>query len=260
MKIGIGFDKYFDKVDQYTEGDCMATFEKAVGLEGENILQAHSDDEVPINVCEVTFINCDQNESEFMAEFRHQVETKEREVSIYIISTKNEILSTNHISDVDITYPFKDENNNLNLTIDGWLAASEKGFFEIAERYLDYGISELGTWKALPSDKVHGWLEAAVKFHSNRNDVSGKTVSIDSDGLDSEYKFHCALGEAVNGPLGYFGRGLDGLSDCFCGDFGVRGNFTLNWRNHKEYKKRFPDYFFWIVDVFRSGNQTINLL
>lgn len=137
--------------------------------------------------------------------------------------------------------------------------ASKEGFFEIAEKHLDSGFRDLGAWKNLPPKKVSGWLEAAVRFHSSQIDVANKVVAIDSDGLDSELKFHCAPGEAVNGPGGYFGRGLDELADCFCGGFGVEGDFTLKWTNHEAYKDRFPDYFASIVDVFHSRNRKLIL-
>ncbi|WP_406378341.1 hypothetical protein [Streptomyces sp. NBC_00197] len=41
--------------------------------------------------------------------------------------------------------------------------------------------------------------------------------------------FHCALGEAVNGPGGYFGRSLDTLGACLRGGWGAERPFTLVW-------------------------------
>ncbi|MEU0544614.1 barstar family protein [Nocardia sp. NPDC005978] len=41
--------------------------------------------------------------------------------------------------------------------------------------------------------------------------------------------FYCALGEAINGPGGYFGWNLDALADCLCGGFGATWPFTLRW-------------------------------
>lgn len=38
-----------------------------------------------------------------------------------------------------------------------------------------------------------------------------------------------ALGEAVNGPGGYYGSNLDALVDCLRGDFGPVPPFTLVW-------------------------------
>ncbi|MEV4685658.1 barstar family protein [Streptomyces kurssanovii] len=51
-------------------------------------------------------------------------------------------------------------------------------------------------------------------------------------GLDSFWK---AVGEAVNGPGGYFGRNLDALADCLSGGFGTPddGDFVFEWRDHE---------------------------
>lgn len=50
-------------------------------------------------------------------------------------------------------------------------------------------------------------------------------------GLDSFWE---AIGEAVNGPGGYFGRGLDAFADCLGGGFGTPedGSFVIEWRDH----------------------------
>jgi RNAse (barnase) inhibitor barstar len=51
-------------------------------------------------------------------------------------------------------------------------------------------------------------------------------------GLDSFWK---AVGEAVNGPGGYFGRNLDALADCLSGGFGTPddGDFVFEWHDHE---------------------------
>ncbi|MFJ8075990.1 barstar family protein [Streptomyces sp. NPDC096176] len=50
--------------------------------------------------------------------------------------------------------------------------------------------------------------------------------------LDSFWK---AIGEAVNGPGGYFGRNLDALADCLGGGYGTPddGDFVIEWRDHE---------------------------
>ncbi len=45
--------------------------------------------------------------------------------------------------------------------------------------------------------------------------------------------FFCALGEAVNGPGGYFSRCMDGVADALCGGFGATRPFTLVWHDHE---------------------------
>lgn len=48
--------------------------------------------------------------------------------------------------------------------------------------------------------------------------------------------FYAAVGEAVNGPGGYFGTNLDALSDCLTGGFGTPedDDFAFIWVNADE--------------------------
>ncbi|MGQ4486211.1 barstar family protein [Streptomyces sp. 372A] len=49
-------------------------------------------------------------------------------------------------------------------------------------------------------------------------------------GLDS---FWTVVGEAVNGPGGYFGRNLDAFADCLSGGMGAPDDdFVFEWRDH----------------------------
>lgn len=43
--------------------------------------------------------------------------------------------------------------------------------------------------------------------------------------------FYCAIGEAINGPGGYFGWNLDTLDDCLSGGFGAQAPFRLAWHD-----------------------------
>lgn len=47
--------------------------------------------------------------------------------------------------------------------------------------------------------------------------------------------FYQEIGEAVNGPGGYFGANLDALWDCLRGGFGTpeEGGYTIRWLNCK---------------------------
>ncbi|GGP72286.1 barstar family protein [Streptomyces sindenensis] len=48
--------------------------------------------------------------------------------------------------------------------------------------------------------------------------------------------FWLVMGEAVNGPGGYFGRGLDSFADCLRGGFGTPedDDFAVDWHDHVE--------------------------
>ncbi|MDN3296762.1 barstar family protein [Streptomyces ficellus] len=57
--------------------------------------------------------------------------------------------------------------------------------------------------------------------------IEGRRVT----GLES---FWQVIGEAVNGPGGYFGRNLDAFADCLSGGFGTPDgdDFVIEWRDH----------------------------
>ena len=52
-------------------------------------------------------------------------------------------------------------------------------------------------------------------------DVRERDIVLNGEFIRDIPSFYLSLGEAVNGPGGYFGKSLDALSDCFCGGFGV---------------------------------------
>lgn len=54
--------------------------------------------------------------------------------------------------------------------------------------------------------------------------------------------FYCALGEAINGPGGYFGWNLDAVDDCLGGRFGASPPFTLEWQHSDIARSRLVDH------------------
>ncbi|MEU9199846.1 barstar family protein [Streptomyces sp. NPDC048332] len=60
------------------------------------------------------------------------------------------------------------------------------------------------------------------------------TYVIDGSEVTGPERFWDVVGEAVNGPGGYFGRGLDSFADCLRGGMGTPddGDFVLEWRDH----------------------------
>ncbi|TDF93060.1 barstar family protein [Paenibacillus piri] len=57
------------------------------------------------------------------------------------------------------------------------------------------------------------------KFHTIRSKEQVNTI--DGELIQDVETFYIALGEAVNGPFGYYGACLNGFEDCLCGDFGL---------------------------------------
>ncbi|SHF92587.1 barstar family protein [Streptoalloteichus hindustanus] len=97
-------------------------------------------------------------------------------------------------------------------------------------------LTRKGMWWSLGPAGRHAWLSVALHHHSYRNlpdDPRGTVYELDGSHIVDEDSFYCALGEAVNGPGGYFGWNLDALDDCLRGRWGATKPFTLHW-NHSD--------------------------
>ena len=95
-------------------------------------------------------------------------------------------------------------------------------------------VVEIGLWKQLPRAARTGWLAAAYARHFAfiglwHQKESGTIVELDGRCIDGLDAFFCAIGEAVNGPAGYFGKNLNGFADCAMGGFGIKPPWILRW-------------------------------
>ena len=97
-----------------------------------------------------------------------------------------------------------------------------------------------GRWRPLSRAQREQWLIAACNRHFKKlrrrqgwKDAEAGTVFvIDGAAIVDHPALLCALGEAINGPGGYFG-GMKSLSlqDCLFGSFGVTLPFVLRIEN-----------------------------
>ncbi|WP_405462833.1 barstar family protein [Streptomyces anulatus] len=96
---------------------------------------------------------------------------------------------------------------------------------------------EPGEWARHPSDWHESWMHVVQTawFDSGRSATryeTGGTAVVDSTAITTRDGFYCALGEAVNGPGGYFGSNLDALFDCLRTMRRDEASpFRLVWRN-----------------------------
>lgn len=243
MRIGFGFDEYPE------EYNCIATFSDAKGLEGEFLVQKDPDG-VSVDLCEIILSDCDITEQEFLKRFHQGVQEYGEHIMIFIMSQSGEIHTSRYVSKMEINKTYLDSKGQTNVKVTGWIHASSMGWYEIVKQRLTSGLNGYGEWKNLPEEKVQGWLQAAINLMPEVEDVADRVVEIDSKGIDVEDKFYCALGEAIHGPGGYFGRGYHALDDCLFKGFGIKGKFTLRWKSHQVFKEKFPKLFEDICEIF----------
>lgn len=91
---------------------------------------------------------------------------------------------------------------------------------------------------------------------------------IDGREIKSTKDFYRAIGCAVNGPGGYFGRNLDALADCLRGGFGTPedGSYEFEWQHSAlsqhyldEVKQGQRSFFDSVRNVFADVGVTLKL-
>ncbi|WP_051731603.1 barstar family protein [Kitasatospora phosalacinea] len=88
-----------------------------------------------------------------------------------------------------------------------------------------------GSWRGLSTAAKGAWQSLALHLRGPGPDRSGGEYHLDGRGVEDATGLHCAIGEAVNGPGGYYGQEWNGLRDCLGGGFGVVPPFTLVWHD-----------------------------
>ncbi|WP_239086952.1 barstar family protein [Catellatospora methionotrophica] len=104
---------------------------------------------------------------------------------------------------------------------------------EIWDLWYTGGPAERNAWAGYDAALRHEWAGAALAHHRHgASDLDARQVyHLDGRFVTDLDGFYCAIGEAVNGPGGYFGWNLSALHDCLTGGWGARTPFTLVWHD-----------------------------
>lgn len=107
---------------------------------------------------------------------------------------------------------------------------------------------EKGEWLQWPVSYQNAWLHVVQNswFASNRKAARygvSEVVDLDGGQISTKSGFFCALGEAVNGPGGYFGSNLDALADCISSSDGEGPPVKIVWRNFQASQKSLDHVF-----------------
>ncbi|MFI1911252.1 barstar family protein [Streptomyces microflavus] len=98
-------------------------------------------------------------------------------------------------------------------------------------------LNRKGLWHSLDPEGRRAWLSVAMwsreyqRREHSEDAAPGQVFTLDGREVVDADSFYCALGEAINGPGGYFGWNLAAVDDCLGGGFGASPPFTLEWRH-----------------------------
>ncbi|WP_322621007.1 barstar family protein [Streptomyces acidicola] len=121
----------------------------------------------------------------------------------------------------------------VDLTLEPWSERPPTAAEEVWEIWDRGRPTEPNLWAARSSEGREFWLGTALAHHDQDrpDEPSGGTYHLDGRHVTDEPGFLCAMGEAVNGPGGYFGRNYAALNDCLAGRWGAARPFTLVWHH-----------------------------
>ncbi|WP_326633585.1 MULTISPECIES: barstar family protein [unclassified Streptomyces] len=122
----------------------------------------------------------------------------------------------------------------IDLELDGEFAPVPGYARPIWERWLAGPPDARGAWAGLDTRQRGAWLDLVRERgcrleHQDR--PTGHAYVLEGQHITDEPSLYLALGEAVNGPGGYFGGCLGALVDCLGGNFGYTAPATLLWRD-----------------------------
>jgi hypothetical protein len=123
----------------------------------------------------------------------------------------------------------------IDLELDGELFTPVPEYARpIWERWLAGPPHTPGAWARLDTRRRGAWLDLVREracHRTHRDRPARHAYELDGRHITDEPGLYLALGEAVNGPGGYFGGCLAALDDCLRGTFGYTAPATLLWRD-----------------------------
>ncbi|MFF7586060.1 barstar family protein [Kitasatospora purpeofusca] len=123
----------------------------------------------------------------------------------------------------------------IDLELDGDLGPSVPAHARaVWEQWLAGPPDAPGGWARLDTRHRDVWLGLArdrACRRTHRDRPVGRVHELDGRHITDRPGLYLAVGEAVNGPGGYFGGCLDALVDCLRGGFGCTAPATVLWRD-----------------------------
>ncbi|MET9160061.1 barstar family protein [Streptomyces parvulus] len=125
----------------------------------------------------------------------------------------------------------------LDVTVRLWCDQLLPGSAWVWELLRTGRLSRKGLWHSLDAEGRIAWLSVALwsrryqRRERPEDTAPGQVFTLDGRQVVDAAGFYCALGEAINGPGGYFGWNLAAVDDCLRGGFGAAAPFTLAWEN-----------------------------
>ncbi|RKS76736.1 barstar (barnase inhibitor) [Actinomadura pelletieri DSM 43383] len=161
---------------------------------------------------------------------------------IHAVDRGGNVVSTSHMLSVTVTgtRPSPLGVGLVDIDLDsGFADPLPHGAREIWDLWHEGRPTRPNLWSGYDRALRNEWCRAAVShhLHDQPDRPPGRTYDLDGRYVTDLEGFYCALGEAVNGPGGYFGWDPQGLGECLRGEWGATPPFRLRW-HHSDVARR----------------------
>jgi len=218
FKIGVCYD------DGLTNQKYFAYFNDIEGFNGDRIIDFENE------IYQIKLLNGSLS-PEFQEHLMHGIKKLPENIYLVILDEDDKSVGSFFLATVNIIDTVFNLNKTVNLTLNAFMHSAEPGRYKSWEMKMSGEINNKNKWLELKPSERQGWLEMAIKCNQNIQG-RGQHVIVDGTFIEDRDSFYCALGEAINGPGGYFGRNLHALNDCLCGDFGPIPK-SIKWKNSR---------------------------
>ncbi|MFG2889731.1 barstar family protein [Streptomyces sp. NPDC048248] len=139
------------------------------------------------------------------------------------------------------------------------------GAEKIWQRWATGATLHKGEWLQWPVSYQSAWLHVVQNswFASNHGSAQvgvDCVAHLDGTNISTRSGFFCALGEAVNGPGGYFGSNLDALADCIASRFTKGSTVKIVWKDFDTSRELLSDAFLdSVMGVIRESRVDITV-
>ncbi|WP_030548832.1 barstar family protein [Streptomyces albus] len=176
-----------------------------------------------------------------------------------VLDTEGASMGTYFVNDVTVAdvRPSTRGAGLVDLTVTLWCDMALPGADEVWELLRTGRLDRSGLWHGLGPEDRQAWLSVALLSREHRrrgrpDAPPGQVFTLDGSYVVDADSFSCAMGEAVNGPCGYFGWNLGALNDCLRGRWGATPPFTLEWQHAAEARARLEK-----TTVTADGEETL---
>jgi RNAse (barnase) inhibitor barstar len=189
------------------------------------------------------------------------------DIELEVIDVHGGVIGSYYVGDVDLlaTQP-SDQLGAVDVRLSfGGYRVEYPHAGEVWRRWASGRPTATGEWKDYLPDRHVSWLHVAQNAwfrsgHRSSRYSNEVRYTLDGSAVIDEASFYCAIGEAINGPGGYFGSNLDALADCLGNARADNSVLELVWTDAERSRRAFKPEFDAIVSVLQEFGVDVTLV